>query len=269
MFNIGVASDEWYGSGIDFGGLTTEPARNIVVANNTMVANPQNRKTRIGIYLPTVGYATDIFIQNNIMTGFRYATIFAAGPERTIDVIHIENNIFWDNTSDTTKTYCTSDSAYYTNIALPLNETNSYLFTDPLFVSINDFHLVEFSPAVRSGMYLPAITTDYEDNQRSTIFDIGAYGYGLSTVIEEPNVKMEFLIYPVPFTDHFKVVIDNPNFINVRMDVCNIQGVIIYQKKLTEPINDIYLNGVKSGLYVVRFLGSYGEIISTVKVIKY
>jgi hypothetical protein len=267
MFNIGVASDEWYGSGIDFGGLTTEPAHNIVVANNTMIANPQNRNTRIGIYLPTVGYATDIFIQNNIMTGFRYATIFAAGPERTIDVIHIENNIFWDNTTDVTKTYCTSDSAYYTNIALPLNELSNYMFTDPLFMSNNDFHLNQFSPAVRSGIYIPTITTDYEDNKRTTTFDIGAYGYGLTTAIEEQ--ELEFLIYPVPFTDHFTIVADSPNFRNLRIDVCNIQGVIIYQKKLTDVITNVYLYNAKSGLYIVRFLGSYGEIISTTKVIKY
>ncbi len=267
MYNIGVASNEWYGSGIDLGGVTDEPARNIVIANNTMVANPKNRQTRIGIYLPMVGYATDVIIQNNIMTGFRYATIFAAGPDRVMDVIKIENNIFWDNTSNPAMTYCTSDSAYYTNVDLPLNEASNYIFADPQFMGEDDFRLKEFSPAIGTGIYIPSITTDYEDNQRTEIFDIGAYGFGLTTEIIEGE-EMGFLVYPIPFYDHFTLAIDNPNFINLRINVSDIQGKIVYQDKITEPISMIYLDKVLSGIYILTVMREDGTIISTMKIIK-
>lgn len=267
MFNIGVASDEWYGSGIDMGGITSQPAQNIIIANNTMIANPQNRKTRIGIYLPTVGYTTNIVIQNNIMTGFRYATIFGVGPDRVIDAISIENNIFWDNTSDPAQTYCTSDSVYYTNIELPLNETSNYMFVDPIFMGTEDFHLSEFSPAIRNGISIPIITTDYDDKIRSEVFDIGAYMYGETTEIIE-NETMGFLVYPVPFYDKFTFAIDNPNFTKLRMEINNIQGVVVYKKQITEPISVIDLSDAHSGIYIVTILGTRNEIISAIKIIK-
>lgn len=267
MYNIGVASNEWYGSGIDLGGVTDEIARNIIIANNTMVANPKNRQTRIGIYLPMVGYATDIAIQNNIMTGFRYATIFAAGPDRVIDVISIENNIFWDNTSNPAMTYATSDSAYFTNVDLPLSERNYYIFSDPQFVGEDDFHLKEFSPAVGGGIYIPSIIDDYEDNQRTDIFDIGAYGYGLTTEIIEGE-EMGFLVYPIPFYDQFTLAIDNPNFNTLRISICDIQGKIVYEDRITEPISTIYMEDAFSGLYILTVMREDGTIISTMKIIK-
>ncbi len=267
MYNLGVASNEWYGSGINLAGVTDKIARNIIIANNTMVANPKKRQTRIGIYLPMVGYTTDVKIQNNIMTGFRYATIFAAGPDRVIDVISIENNIFWDNTTNPAMTYATSDSAYFTNVDLPLSERSYYIFTDPQFVGEEDFRLKDFSPAIGSGIYIPSIIDDYEDNQRTDIFDIGAYGYGLTTEVINGE-EMGFLVYPIPFYDHFTFAIDNPNFNSLRINICDIQGKIVYEDKITEPISMIYLNNVFSGIYVLSVIREDGTIISTMKIIK-
>ena len=268
MFNIGVTSGDWYGSGIDFGGITTEIARNIMVSNNTIIANPGERQTRIGIYLPTVGYATEIYIQNNIISGFRYATIFGVGPDRVIDLIYIDNNIFWDNTVDSTMTYCTSDSVYYTNIAQPLNQSfQNNLFTNPLLVSDIDFRLSEFSPAVGAGINIPSITHDYNDNLRGQIFDIGAYMYGSTTdIIEETASKV--IAYPVPFQKYFTILVDDNNFLNGRIEIYNMQGKIIYQEEITDKITEIHMPDAFSGLYIVRLINQNG-FSSTVKIIKY
>lgn len=269
MFNIGVASNEWYGSGIDFGGITTEIARNIMVSNNTIVANPGNRQTRIGIYLPTVGYATEIYIQNNIISGFRYATIFGVGPDRVIDVIYIDNNIFWDNTVDSTMTYCTSDSVYYTNIALPLNQSfRNNLFTNPLFISDVDFRLSEFSPAIGAGVNIPSIEYDYNDKLRGQIFDIGAYMYGSTTDII-PTIASKIKAYPVPFEKYFTILIEDDNdFRYGNVEIYNVQGKMIYRNKITDTITEIHLSDVPSGMYVVRLINQYGRS-STVKIIKH
>lgn len=258
MFNMGVASDEWYGSGISFGGLTTDTAKNILIANNTMIANPGNRHTRIGIYLPCVGYATNVWIQNNIFEGFRYATIFAAGPDPIIDVISIENNIFWDNTSDTTQTYCTSDSAYYTNIAKPLNQTEiNNLFTDPLLTSSTDFHPTEFSPVIGNGIYIQSIPHDYDNNPRTNIFDIGAYIYTTPTnVIDTKQAK--YLIYPVPFHDRLTVVADTQEPIDIQMEIVNIMGGIVQKERLFNPISEVQINTMPTGLYIIR-LTNHGK----------
>lgn len=268
MFNIGVATNDWYGSGIIFDGATTEHAQNILIANNTIIANPSGRNTRIGIYLPCVGYATGVSIQNNIMEGFNYATIFAAGPESIIDTISIENNIFWKNI-DTTKSYCTSDSVYYTNIALPLNQTNeNNLFTDPLFISSDDFHLSNNSPAIGAGIQIPMIIYDYDDKIRNNVFDIGAYMYETSTNTNVPKEEMKILIYPVPFKDHFTIVEDNLSFTNANIEIYNIQGVIIYENKLTDTIFDVYLGNIPPGIYFVRLVNS-SKMVITAKIVKY
>src|SRR5690606_3547421 len=96
---------------------------------------------------------------------------------------------------------------------------------------------------------------------------IGAYGYGLTTEIIEGE-EMGFLVYPIPFYDQFTLAIDNPNFNTLRISVCDIQGKIVYEDRITEPISTIYMEDAFSGLYILTVMREDGTIISTMKIIK-
>lgn len=258
MYNIGVSTDEWQGSGIRFGGITSDSITNINIINNTIIANPENRNTRIGINLPTTGYASDIYIQNNILSGFKYASIFAAGPDRIIDVISIENNIFWDNIQ-LNKTYATSDSVYYTNIKLPKKETNqNNIFQNPLFLSPENFELQENSPAINGGLYISWITKDFKDNLINGSKYIGAYAYK-SIVISQDEIDL--LIYPVPFKDHFTIVIKDISFESGNLEMYDLNGKLIYTQQLTNIITHIYPINLSSGMYIVKITTSKNEIL--------
>jgi hypothetical protein len=264
MYNIGVSTKEWWGSGIDFSGLTSDTVTYLAVINNTMIANPQGRQTRIGITLPCTGYAQNIIIRNNIITGFRYATIYAAGPDRVIDLLSIENNILWDNTSDTTMTYCTSDSAYFTNIDMPLRYTDkNNLYQDPLFM-MDGFHLSSNSPALYAGIYTSWITKDFEDNLMDNPPDIGAYAFNI-LIIDEPIVEDEsgLLIYPVPLTNYFTLVIKDPRFEWANMELYDLSGRLIVKQKIYENITHFSQINLKAGVYIIKVQTSRGELLIT------
>jgi len=268
MFNIGVSTDEWWGCGISFAGLTSDTVSNLHVVGNTMIANPGSRNTRIGLYLPTTGYATNINIRNNIMSGFRYATIFAAGPDRTLDLLSIQNNILWDNTSDTTKTYCTSDSAYFTNIKPPLryvDENNFY--QDPMFID-DQFHLSSSSPALNNGIYIPWIDKDFEDNLIMNPPDIGALAFNI-LIIDEPVIADEngLLIYPVPVTNYFTLVIKDPMFQQANMEIYDFAGKLIYREKIIENITHFSQINWKAGLYILKVQTSRELLVSKIIVL--
>jgi hypothetical protein len=261
MYNIGVSTNEWWGEGIRIGGLTADTVTNINIISNTIIANPEDRNTRIGLYLPTTGYATDINIQNNIITGFRYASIFAAGPQAIINKISIENNLLWDNIQ-TGKSYAINDNPYFTNIKDPLNLSykNNIIFS-PLFVSEIDFHLQDSSPAVSAGIYVPWITLDYDDISVGNPPNIGAYS-SISLKSRLLEDEYHLIVYPVPTTNYLTVSVNDPSFEPNRITIYDINGKTVYSQRIYENYIHIYPLNLFPGVYIVKVEGSLNKILA-------
>jgi len=249
-----------YGSGIRFGGLTTGTVRNINVMNNTIVGNPGNRYTMIGIWLPTLGDGTIINIVNNIIHGFQYASIFAAGPDPRMDSVYIENNILFMN-AITGRSYAPNNLPYFTNVPLPLilvQQNN--IEEDPLFIGNNDFHLQNTSPGVSAGLYIPWIEFYHDDDTYFGTPNIGAYN-GYPTIIIDPVVEDELIIYPIPATDNISIMIKDPKFQPNRLDIYDYNGKILISQKIdTDFISHLPIN-LKTGFYILKITNSRQNIL--------
>jgi hypothetical protein len=158
-----------------------------------MVANTGSRNTMIGIWLPTYANTSKITIQNNIIQGFKYASVFAAGAlsskdypginQPMIDDFSLEKNIYYDN-ANLTPTPADSSGlpknnyAFFTNIYTPTNFRQTNLVSNPLFVSIPnaDFRLQSSSPAIGKGLPISWITEDYNGIPVTNPPNIGAFG---------------------------------------------------------------------------------------------
>jgi hypothetical protein len=257
MTNIGVTSGDCYGSGIVFEGLTSTTCRNLNVVGNTMVANPGSRSTMIGIWLPTIGNARKIIIRNNIITGFKYASIFAAGPEPRMDSVFIENNILFGNAIAGVKVDSATNLPYYTNVPLPIhNSQKNLIVSDPLLISGTDFHISNQSPGIGMGIPTSWITEDFEGG---VIFDppnIGAYGGTLTTGIEPPKIYNDsVLIYPNPTTNYINIKFFSNQFDPTRIQIYNLSGNMMIDKKMDILDDDIIYSlqfNLKSGIYIVK-----------------
>lgn len=117
------------------------------------------------------------------------------------------------------------------------NNINTLLFQDP---SKMDFRLKAGSPAIGKGVNVSSmgITYDINNYNRSTPFDIGAYGLGtsignpLSIVDFKKNydIKSSFFVYPNPIDKGtngltFRFNLDVPS--KVRIDSYDLEGRLI------------------------------------------
>ena len=260
MTDIGVASEENYGSGIMLVGLTSEPARNINIINNTIVANPGSRPTMIGIWLPTIGNAKYVVVRNNIIMGFKYASMFAAGPEPTMDSVYVENNILYENAIEGVKVDSATNLPYFTNVPLPLHYVEQdNIEENPYFMSSTDFHLQSTSPGIKSGIYTSWITEDYAGGSMDNPPNIGAYGNNLPTVIVDP-LKYKLLVYPVPAIDYVNIVVEDPNFSPKILKVFNFIGQQVINEYVSD--NNIFLPlNLPSGTYIIVVLNSRSQMM--------
>ncbi len=69
---------------------------------------------------------------------------------------------------------------------------------------------------------------------------------GINEIIEENEVN----IYPNPAQDIFMINTNN-EFINVKMEICNVLGEIIYSEKLNSKHESIKCNEFPSGIYFI------------------
>jgi len=291
MYNVGVTSGDFYGSGIRFSGLTSAPATNINIINNTLVANPENRVTMIGIWMPTIGDARNIIIRNNIIQGFKYASIFAAGGKSTdsliisdpvkyagiittpviFDSVFVENNILYQNAIPGF-TWAIDNLPYYTNIDLPLhNIQQNNIQKDPMFISATDFHLKNQSPGIGQGIPTSWITKDFEDFDIFTPPNIGAYGGSIRTIIPPTkNLKNEILVYPNPTVDHISMMFKDSSIIPTSVQVYDFAGKLMIDKKINsiDGSNGTYNLSfdLSSGIYIIRVMNK-NIIMFTTKII--
>jgi hypothetical protein len=170
--NIGQNAD-WKGWGIRWDLNTRIGISNNFNIYNNVFSGTIEHITMRGITLPDLGTATNVSVRNNIVQGFDECPIYANGDGgTTIDVLSIENNIFYNNGN--------SNAPSYVNGMSPTNNTTQNNITsDPLFVSTSDFHITSGSPAKDTGLNV-GLTKDYSNHSvpRGAGYDIGAYEYG-------------------------------------------------------------------------------------------
>jgi len=265
-----ITSNVWgYGSGIQFGGLTTGVVRNIHMINNTMSGNPGNRQTMVGIWMPTVtdGIGKMIVVRNNIIKGFQYASIMSAGPQPRMDSVFIENNIFYENATLGTG-YAPDNLPYYTNVPLPIyNVQQNNIVGNPLFISTTDYHLQGTSPAKGKGIYTLWISVYHDNDNYLNPPNIGAYN-GYLVIPPDPINNDELLIYPVPSTDNITIMVKNPNFHPVKLQILDYLGRIIIEERMTsDEIQHLPID-LKSGFYFIRVVNSNQDAITEKIVVK-
>lgn len=143
--------------------------KNISICNNVFIGHSGARSNMWGINLPHVGAAKNVTIRNNIIQDFDFAPIYAynkTGTE-TIDILSIENNIFYRNGN--------GDTPKYSVISPTHNTTRNNITRDPKFVSPSDFHLKTGSPAIGKGLKIEGLTMDFEGKKFKDPPSIGAY----------------------------------------------------------------------------------------------
>jgi uncharacterized repeat protein (TIGR02059 family) len=173
--NLGVsdAGDNSKGWGIYWTAESykNHTVNNINICNNVIQGHSGSRSTMWGINLPHIGTTKNVTIRNNIIKDFDYAPVYAytqTGSE-TIDVLSIENNIFYQTGNNNTPKY--------TGITPTNNTTRNNIASNPLFVSSSDFRLQPGSPAIGKGLRITGVTIDYDGKAYNDPPSIGAYEY--------------------------------------------------------------------------------------------
>ncbi len=228
--NININSNIFYNIGVSDAGAgnkgwgiiwTDESYKNhtvsnISICNNVLTGHSGSRATMWGINLPHIGTAKNITLRNNIIQNFDYAPVCAytqTGAEK-IDILSIENNIFYQNGN--------SNAPKYTSITPTNNTTQNNLTCNPLLVSSADFHLQAGSPAIGKGLKIAGVTLDYDSNGYNDPPSIGAYEFDVpvtpvyrSSVIENATPALLTLSYNlslaniVPVASAFSVSVNS------------------------------------------------------------
>jgi uncharacterized repeat protein (TIGR02059 family) len=149
---------------------------NLNICNNVFIGNSGARSNMWGINLPNIGTAKNITIRNNIIKDFDFAPIYAYTQTgaQTIDVLSIENNIFYQCGNN--------NSPKYNGITPTNNTTRNNITSNPLFLSASDFHLQAGSPAIGKGLKITDITNDFDGNTFNDPPSIGIYEYFVAAV---------------------------------------------------------------------------------------
>lgn len=176
--DVGYANSQYiYGIQLLVDGDTTIQVdiNNIDIYNNDIVGHG-TKPVRNGIYMAqgnsTVFEGTDFLIANNIIRDVPlYGVVFYIDAGNidvdTIDIIH---NIFYEVDDTDVSVEAGVDLTNYTN-------DDNLTATNPLFVSLANYHLQVTSPAINAGVDV-GLTTDFDGNLVGTSPDIGVYEYG-------------------------------------------------------------------------------------------
>jgi uncharacterized repeat protein (TIGR02059 family) len=241
--NIGVsdagASNKGWGIYWTAESYKNHTVDNVNICNNILIGHSGARATMWGINLPHIGTASNITLRNNIIQNFNYAPVYAysqTGSE-TIDILSIENNIFYQNGNN--------NAPKYSSITPTNNTTKNNLTSNPLFISSSDFHLQSGSPAIGKGIKATGVTLDFDGNGFNDPPSIGAYEFDVPVVpvyksssVENAtpsSIGMTFnlsLANIVPATSAFSVMV---NSVTRTVNSVSVSGNIV-QLTLAGPI---------------------------------
>ncbi len=145
--------------------------RNISILNNTFTANREPGGSKVSscaIFLPTGNDCDNVYIKNNIFTGFLEAAIIAKSQMSggTLNNLVLAKNIYYNNGNN---------NALKTIRFTPTGISDDHgIIADPLFVSSTDFHLQASSPAKGAGINV-GLATDKDGLTLQNPPSIGAY----------------------------------------------------------------------------------------------
>jgi len=138
---------------------------NINFVNNTIYAGSTAQVGNSGLRFTFKGTASNVTIRNNIIRGFAVYPIYIEGG--TINTISIENNNYYDNK--------VSNTAVIAGATVTNKTEQNNIITDPLWVSLTDFHLQADSPNEGAGIIIAWIDYDYDGVPYLNPPVIGAY----------------------------------------------------------------------------------------------
>ena len=203
---------------------------NLNICNNVLIGNSGARSTMWGINLPNIGTSKNITIRNNIIKDFDYAPIYAYTQTgaQTIDMLSIENNIFYQNGN--------SNLPRYSGIIPTNNTTRNNITNSPLFISTSDFHLQSGSPAIGKGLKITSITNDFDGNAFSDPPTIGAYEYFVSAI---PVYKSSVIANATP-----SILEMNYNFSLASINPAT-SAFSVLVNSVAKSVNSVAISGTK------------------------
>jgi len=260
--NMGYSSTDWTdGLNVFQNDRAGSTLSNVYYYNNVMLGNGITYEP--GIYLNNVGTTTNFNIKNNIFENCSNGGFVRVENSGSINGFHIDNDIIYNNSSNTPTLSGNTISNY---------SFSNYYTSNPLFVSSTDFHLQSGSPGINAGVNV-GLTLDYEGNTVSNPPEIGAYEYILKsgTTVDKPTGNPEvvvdnksFIIYPNPVKDKLTIAFKDKDK-QVSLKLYDSKGMKLYEGIVTgNTILD--MSSYASGLYILH-IGSAGEL-KVVKIIK-
>jgi hypothetical protein len=112
------------------------------------------------------------------------------------------------------------------------------------------FKLLPTSPAINKALIMDEVTEDFFRSIRDTLPDIGAYEYPYPLVISSASTEM-YRIFPNPATNNLNIEV-TAMLENEQLQIFNSLGRLSKEVNLTQSKQEISLEDLPSGIYLVR-----------------
>lgn len=207
-------------------GLTNPAPHALYCCSNTFI----NKKSN-GSFIEVANGTDTLFVKNNIFAGSKANGLIVGNPEVLDTSFNAVNDLIAD-----------------------------IAFVDALNY---DYHLTENSLVINKGIALNRVVNGYAlqpsleyvetchfaNRTMNGFIDIGAFEYGLPSLIEEP-VDSDLLIYPNPATENFSIRLDG-YWKNAQVWILDPLGILVVKKDLQSKEETITVLGLRSGIYFV------------------
>lgn len=250
IVKLGQTETDWQTWGIYYPDFIDEAEHQYVKIQNNVFEADDSLSTisMFGVQLPNVTKQSYIYVDNNIILNFYYASIYAGGSRTKATNIYIRNNISYNNGNSNNPLF--TDSFPIAGVV----ETST-IKQNPLFVGgVEDSYKLSSisSPAYHTGIQVtfPNGTVDYENKAWNNPPSIGAYEYGVISSkylqgnitfrFSTPNSQSVYFLECVPDTDTF--TLDNVcHVINPAINSlvnCFAEAIAEYYDPMYEGVHD-------------------------------
>jgi len=247
MKNITVINNLVMGCNRNFAFWNDEeggPLQNVLIANNTFIdAHSNTEENEHSIYIADAENENVRFINNIILQEDNSAS-FGYSDNTGVSFSH---NLWYPGTPPTNMQ--SSNDVYLD----PLVSRSGSIEAGELLA--NYFDILENSPAIDSGTFLPEVTNDFLDSLRSENPTIGAFEYINTSKISELSSPSETLkVFPNPITSY--VIIKNKNIVSSKqLSLHNMlaQKIVCKFIKISEGYFLLNTEQLSKGNYIISF----------------
>lgn len=255
--------------GAEQGGL----AENVSVYNN-IIHNCYYHGIEVTNWvMPNTGYKKNIYIINNTVYKCGYLSgsypsgngIFIESEHNLDSNFVINNNILYKNIgyqirvkpNAANNTTVSKNLLWgYLNVGVQDVTGLNPVLANPLFVDTANFnfHLMAGSPAIDAGsaVYAPAFDFDGNPRPQGMGFDIGAYEFMITTIVQNPDRNtFSGRVCPNPVDNYFVFTPSDPELM-YRLQLIDITGRIIVETPLNSGSVRIDCRDFVRGLFFVR-----------------